>query len=82
MLTIEHKPKIKLELDKRTYAPYILRDVCPNCKEDWELDLSEQYLVSNPKEGKTFDVVAYCNECGHEWVAGKARYRVVVELVK
>ena len=50
---------------KRFYLPVTLKSTCPNCSEELEYDLNDEYLFY-PKVGENQHINFYCDECDHE----------------
>lgn len=68
-------------IDKRLYVPGVkLKSECPECGEPWRLDLTKEYVVQYPENGRPYEVWAECSQ-DHEWMAGKMRYVLTVQIV-
>ncbi len=71
-----------MELDKRTYAPYVVTDDCSKCGAKATTDLSDNYL-SYPTTGEPCAVHMYCDHGNEDDQQNVTEWdvMVVVDLV-
>lgn len=58
----EYAPDIK-----RLRAPYIIKDNCPECKNEIQRDLRDGTCLEYANFEMPEDIFGYCDECEHEW---------------
>lgn len=69
-----------VELAKRQNLPgVVLKYVCPKCGTPQVFDLGDRYL-SHPVVGEPEEINGYCEQCDHDWVAGRVIVRMTLEL--
>ncbi len=79
-MEITKKENCSFDLNvKRFYAPFVIKDLCPNCKEPYINDLTQDY-ISYPILGKPTVFNMYCHKCENEW-SGEITIEIEIEAV-
>ena len=76
------KTKARIEGAKRQHFPYVVTDVCPECGETLEMDLSRGDYICEPVFGQPKEIWTYCSECGIEGPRRTVIPRLTLEVVE